>query len=166
MRKGLKKLLSSIFVLMMLLCIPMQQVYASEGLTVADDVVELEAYDIDITDMINSDMSFLETSFPNVYIDVSFSSRGMLVELFVKTFGEASVVGVKDIKIQKKVWYGWSTVGTSDGGQNTDSYGYGCSVLYSGAEKGSTYRVLCTFYGDTDGYRELAGETDGYVCSY
>lgn len=165
MRKGFKKLLSCMFVLMML-CVPMQQVHASECITVADDVIELEANDIDITDLINSDISIFSTSFPNVYIDISFSSRGMLAELFVQTNDVASIVGIKDIKIQKKVWYGWSTVATSNGGENTDSSGYGCSVLYSGAEKGSTYRVLCTFYGDADGYHELAGQTDGFVCSY
>ena len=78
-----------------------------------------------------------------------------------------SIVGVKDIKIQKKNILGiWTTVATSSGGEVTNASGCSVSVTYPGAVKGETYRVTCVHYGNVDEYRELEHETEAITCAY
>lgn len=161
-------MLSITFATMLLIALPLQTVQASENNDFnQEDVVELETYIIDFPELDSDyEISYYGTSFTKAKIDIAFSSRGMSVDFWVLMNKTASVVGIKDIKIQKKSFLSWTTVATASGAEINDNIGCACSVLYDGAEQGSTYRVLCTFYGDTDGYRELAGQTDGYVCSY
>lgn len=148
-----------------LFCIPYTEVKAAEEIqTVDENVVELEAFSIDVTQ--NSDIGLYATTFNEAIISISFDSEGMYVEFFTSMSKEASIVGVKDIKIQKKVWYGWTTVATSDGATSYDCLSSACGVRYRGAELGETYRVLCTHFADVDGYRDYPNETSGYVYTY
>lgn len=106
------------------------------------------------------------TTFTNAEIIAGFSSNGMLIEFITSTSKNASTIGVKNIVIQKKEWYGWKTVATAEGGGETDSSLTGYQVLYKGAEKGATYRVTCTHYANVDGYRELNATSGELVCDY
>lgn len=99
-------------------------------------------------------------------ISTSFSSAGMLVKFGTYTHGTVSTIGVKDIAIQKKVWYGWETVATSKGCQFNNKTLMGASVLYPDAVKGETYRTKCLFYAYKKVDIEIASETCGYVCNW
>ena len=99
-------------------------------------------------------------------ISICFSEAGMHLEISTCTVGTASVLGVKDIKIMKKVWYGWKTVAISDGGEVYDHSMMGVDVLYANAEKDETYRVTCVHYADVDGYEEGTNDTGAFVFTY
>jgi len=99
-------------------------------------------------------------------ISISGSDEGMLINISTGTVGTASVLGIKDIKIQKKVWYGWKTVATSSGGESKNHSMMGVSILYANAIKDETYRITCVHYGDVDGYTEGTNDTDAFVYTY
>ena len=78
----------------------------------------------------------------------------------------ASVIGVKDIKVQQKMWYGWKTVMTSDGGEVYDRALFAADLVYPDAIKDKTYRVIATHYGDVDGYEEVVNDTGAFKYTY
>lgn len=106
------------------------------------------------------------TSFGNATITVSRGDRGMEVCIITATNGIASVIGVKDIKVKHKVWWGWDTVATSTGGcvYNTDAMS--CTLYYADAIQGDTYKISCVHYADVDGYHELESETSGIIYNF
>lgn len=107
------------------------------------------------------------TTMANCLINVVSDSEGMHIGIFTGVVGTASVIGVKDIKIQKKNWLGlWITVATSSGGESYDSSTSSVSILYENAEKDATYRILCVHYGNVDGYRELEHDSGSFVHTY
>lgn len=115
---------------------------------------------------VDENMPNFMTTFAQCFFSVSGSDEGMSILIHTGTTGIASVVGVKDIKIQKKVWYGWSTVAVSDGGEQTDVSGMAVTILYRNAVKGETYRILCTHYADVDGYEEFEADSGEFVYTY
>lgn len=108
----------------------------------------------------------LRTGLTNCIISVGFLPEGLLIAISTETSKTAKVIGVKDIKVQKKVWYGWSTVAVSDGGEQKNVSAMGCQMMYTGAEKGETYRILCTHYGDVDGYAEHESNSGEFIYTY
>lgn len=100
-------------------------------------------------------------------IGVSASSEGMLIDISTGVVGTASVLGVKDIKIQKKTWYGgWTTVAISEGKEVSDRSIMGITILYSNAVKDATYRIKCIHYGDVNGYIEGENDSGEFVFTY
>lgn len=102
---------------------------------------------------------------------IGFSSSGMGITIYTGTSSKCPVVGVKDIKVEQKVWYGWKTVAVSTGGECTDTSGMSVYVTFTGAVKGETYRVSCVHYADLtyDGVENITeGEscTDPFVFTY
>lgn len=76
-------------------------------------------------------------------------------------------MGVKDIKIQKKTWYGgWTTVAISEGKEVSDRSIMGITILYSNAVKDATYRIKCIHYGDVNGYIEGENDSGEFVFTY
>lgn len=167
MKKRLKRFLSIALAAVILISLPCTEARAAEEIqTVADDVVELEAH-VKNVEYQAPDFSFYAVTFNDAAITMSFGSSGIVIDFETTMNREASVVGVKDIKIQKKVWYGWTTVATSNGAEGYNRYGCTVEIIYSGAEIGETYRVSCVHYGTVNGeYRELANETSGFVFTY
>ena len=106
------------------------------------------------------------TSFGNATISVTRGDRGMVVCIITAANGTASIIGVKDIKIKHKVWWGWDTVATSSGGYMNNSGGMSCTVYYPGAIQGDTYKISCVHYADVDGYRELPSETTDFIYNF
>ena len=106
------------------------------------------------------------TRFGNASIAVSRGDRGMEVCIITATDGIASIIGVKDIKIKHKVWWGWDTVATSSGGCVYNNAGMSCTVYYAGAIQGDTYKVSCVHYADVDEYRELPSETTDFIYNF
>lgn len=100
-------------------------------------------------------------------ISISCSSAGLYVGFYTNCSHTSEEIGVRDIKIQKKVGIFWTTVLTSAGGSCGDDYMYGASLLYSNAEYGATYRVSCTHFAYCGGY-DLQGQnvTDGVKFTY
>ena len=78
----------------------------------------------------------------------------------------SSVIGVKDIKVQQKMWYGWKTVLASDGTEFYDCSSFGADLKYPDAIKDRTYRVICTHYADVDGYEEVVNDTGAFKFTY
>lgn len=93
-------------------------------------------------------------------ISVNCSSNGMRVSFMTDCSQLASAVGVKDIEIKQKVWYGWKTVATSSGGSLANTYTFTGTILYTNAIKGEEYRITCTHYADADEYTEVHGALD------
>lgn len=107
------------------------------------------------------------TTMVNCDINVVSDSEGMHIGILTGVIGMASVLGVKDIKIQKKNWLGfWETVATSSGGEVSDCSSMSVKILYKNAEKDATYRILCIHYGDVDGYHELEHDSGSFVHTY
>ncbi len=102
------------------------------------------------------------TTFVNASITISYDSQGMYVDICTGMNDVASVVGVKDIEIQKKVLFGWETVAVSSGGESYNVTTSVCTIFYDNAVEGQTYRVRCIHYGNVDGYREMEAESGGF----
>ena len=99
-------------------------------------------------------------------ITMAFRSEGLVMTFSTACLGTASVIGVKDIKVQQKMWYGWKTVQTSTGAENQNESIFACKLTYSDAEVGKTYRVLCTHYANVDRYEEFENDTGSFKFIY
>ncbi len=107
------------------------------------------------------------TMLADCIIGVSCASDGMHIDISTGVVGTGSVLGVKDVKIQKKTWYGgWKTVAVCSGSESYDRGTMGISILYENAEKGATYRISCIHYGDVNGYTEFENVTGEIVFTY
>jgi len=100
-------------------------------------------------------------------IIMAFSAdEGLVMDFTTSSAGEAKVIGVKDIKVQQKVWYGWKTVFISDGAESYNRATFGAELIYPDAIKDKTYRVICTHYADVDGYEEVVNDTGAFKYTY
>lgn len=111
-----------------------------------------------------SDFSTYATVFDEASVSVVYDRQGMHIDICTTMNGVASVVGVKDIEIQRKTWYGWTTVATASGGESRNVTTCVCTLHYHGTVAGESYRVVRTHYGNVDGYRELQAETGPLYC--
>lgn len=165
-QKGTKKLqtiVSMALTILLLASMPCAEASAA-GLTEAENVEVMEATVWEPAEQ--GEAPQLRTGFINCMISVISLPEGMLIAISTETTKTAKLIGVKDIKVQKKVWYGWSTVAVSDGREDTDASVMGCQMMYAGAEKGETYRILCTHYADVDGYAELDNDSGDFIYTY
>ncbi|MBQ8230779.1 MAG: hypothetical protein IJZ34_02440 [Lachnospiraceae bacterium] len=161
--KNLKKITSLLLSAIMLSTLFINVAFAAESSNKVD-IVALNAVVQEYTPNINS--AARSTTFSDATIDVTFSSSGMSITISTSTTMIASVVGVKDIEIQLKSGSDWVTVATSTGGELKDTLGCAVTLTYTGAIYGEYYRVVCTHYGDVDGYRELYHESAAMRCIY
>ena len=99
-------------------------------------------------------------------IIMAFRPEGLVMSFSTSCVGVASVIGVKDIKVQQKVWYGWKTVLTSDGAENQNENVFGGDLVYTEAIKDKTYRVTCIHYADVNGYEEVENDTGAFKFTY
>ena len=134
----------------------------------ASEIPELQATVVSFTTTPNSvNQQQRSTTFIDTSIDMAFSAEGMHITIFTEMTMTGSLVGVKDISIKKKGILGiWTTVATSSGAELTNASGIVVALNYAGAEKGETYKVICTHYGNVDGYRELYHESEEITCWY
>ena len=107
------------------------------------------------------------TTMFNCEIIMAFrADEGLVMTFTTSSAGPAKVIGVKDIKVQQKVWYGWKTVLISDGTESYDRSSFAAELTYSDAIKDKTYRVICTHYADVDGYEEVVNDTGAFKFTY
>ena len=106
------------------------------------------------------------TSLAQCIISISGHDDGMYIDITTGAVGRASVIGVKDIVVQRKFWYGWKTVATCSGGEINDRTMMAICITYENAVKDATYRITCTHYADVDGYTEGVNDTGEFVYTY
>lgn len=162
MRKG-RTIVAFLLALFFAVSAPAQEVQAEEynenttlTVVVANKTPEYDTYGVQP----------LTTLF-NCQIIMAFrADEGLCMTFTTSSAGPAKVIGVKDIKVQQKVWYGWKTVLVSDGTELYDSSIFAADLTYSDAIKDKTYRVTCTHYADYDGYEEAVNDTGAFKFTY
>lgn len=125
------------------------------GVTVINNGTEYKAYGVQpLTTMFNCE------------IILAFTGNGLEMTFTTSSVDISSVIGVKDIKVQQKMWYGWKTVFTSDGAENHNEDMFGMGVTYPDAVNGKTYRVTCVHYANYDVYEETENDTGAFKFIY
>ncbi len=118
----------------------------------------------EVVDIERESMPF--TALSQCIISISGHDDGMYIDITTGASGRASVIGVKDIVVQRKFWYGWKTVATCSGGEINDRTMMAICITYENAVKDATYRITCTHYADVDGYTEGVNDTGEFVYTY
>lgn len=162
MRKG-RTIVAFLLALFFVVSAPAQEVQAEEynenttlTVVVANKTPEYDPYGVQP----------LTTMF-NCQIIMAFSAdEGLVMTFTTSCVGLAKVIGVKDIKVQQKMWYGWKTVLVSDGAESVDRASFAADLTYPDAIKDKTYRVICTHYADYDGYEESVNDTGAFQFTY
>ena len=107
------------------------------------------------------------TMLADCIIGVTGSSSGMCIDISTGTVGKSSKLGVKDVKIYKKTWYGgWDLVAVSNGGEAKNCTTMLINILYENAVKDATYKITCVHYGNVDGYTEGSNDSGAFVYTY
>ncbi len=164
-RRVKRAICAALLSVLMLSSYTMEIFAASPQDTNAAEVVQMETQVVAYTQL--PEVVPYATTFVDASISVSFSSEGMHITICTGMNDIASVVGVKDIVVERKSgWFSWETVAVASGGEYYNETTIVCSMTYTGAVVGETYRVSCVHYGDVDGYRELESRTSGYKCQY
>lgn len=149
---------------MLLVAVPgVEALAAEEIVTVSPDVVEMEEF---MTEVESKPGISLYATILTSNFGISFSSYCITMSISPQANRTASVVGVKNIKLQKKVWYGWDVVATGAGGEVYNATSMYWNGYYYSPEYGATYKVTYTIYANVDGYAEADIEKGNYVCSY
>ena len=169
LRKVSKRVLSAFMMTTLITGIPnVTTLAAREGMV--SDLEESNIVEILHATLIEEDRLdeiLLYTMLADCIITVSGDSDGMHIDITTGVVGTASILGVKDIKVQKKTWYGgWTTVAVSDGKEVKDRSTMGINLLYRNAEKDATYRITCIHYGDVDGYIEGENNSGEIIFTY
>lgn len=102
------------------------------------------------------------TTMVDCEITMAFTLKGLEMSFTTLSVEVSSVIGVKDIKVQQKMWYGWKTVMTSNGGENQNEDIFVGELIYPDAVNGKTYRVICTHYANYDVYEEVVNDTGAF----
>ena len=133
----------------------------------AEESIQSEMANVDIT-IANKEVGYnsfgvqpLTTLF-DCEIILAFTTKGLEMTFTTSAAEVSSVIGVKDIKVQQKMWYGWKTVMTSDGAENHDEEVFGGGLIYPDAVSGKTYRVTCIHYANYDVYEEVFNDTGAF----
>ncbi|MBQ4259003.1 MAG: hypothetical protein IJB84_01905 [Lachnospiraceae bacterium] len=169
MKRRMRVVIQKVLCAMMAACVlfagadsMMMKAQAAE-LGVAGNVDVLESELIDMTG-IKPTINGAKTALVNCTISFSKSSSGLHIEITTGCGnGVASYLGIKDVKIEQKVWYGWKTIATGSGGQQSNCSIMGISIDYPNVTAGETYRISCVHYGNYDGYHELSNQTSEFV---
>lgn len=162
MRKG-RTIVAFLLALLFAVSAPAQEVRAEEynentthTFIVASETQEYDSFGVQPV-----------TTLVNCQIIMAFSAdEGLVMTFTTSCVGLAKVIGVKDIKVQQKMWYGWKTVLVSDGAESVDRASFGANLTYADAIKDKTYRVICTHYADYDGYEESVNDTGAFKFTY
>ena len=163
MRKG-RTIVAFLLALLFAVSAPAQEVraegYNNEGSTLTVAVTnKTQEYDL-------LKVQPITTLFDCEIIMAFSADEGLVMTFTTSCVGVAKVIGVKDIKVQQKMWYGWKTVLVSNGAESTDRGSFGANLTYSDAIKDQTYRVICTHYADYDGYEEAVNDTGAFKFTY
>ena len=92
-------------------------------------------------------------------LGVGVASNGVSVTFTTRCTGSASQIGVKNVVLQEKQGIGWKDIPISNHYGTGREYTGG--VVYTGAQKGRTYRVSCTHYAIIDGHEYTLNSQTG-----
>lgn len=145
---------------------PVQNVHAEEAYNTEDATIEVTVTNKTPEYKVLGVVRPQTTMFDCEIIMAFRMDEGLCMSFTTSCAGEASVIGVKDIKVQQKMWYGWKTVLISDGAETYNSAIFGADLTYPDAIKDRTYRVICTHYADVDGYEEVVNDTGAFKFTY
>ena len=145
--------------------VPVQEAHAEEAYLNEDTTMKVTVTNMSPEYSI-SDVQPVTTLFDCEIIMAFKMDEGLCMTFTTSCAGTASVIGVKDIKVQQKMWYGWKTVITSDGAENYNEPIFAAGLKYADAIKDRTYRVICTHYADVDGYEEVVNDTGAFKFTY
>lgn len=139
MKKGRK----AAFILSMIFCLLVgdKTILASESeiIEVPQNQIEVYTTTEDFVDTMSS------PSLSGCTLEIGAVSNGVNVTFITRATQTADEIGVRNVVLQEKTWYGWKDIPISDHKtNNTDIYAGG--VVYTSAEAGKTYRVYCTHY--------------------
>lgn len=160
--RRMKRIISMLCVAVMLVGSMCMETFAEE--TDSGNVMKLDAV-VSGYDAISEGIMPYSTTFTDSSVEAYFDTSGMHITIITSVNDTASVIGVKDIKVQVKSGNNWVTVATSTGGETGNISGCAVSITYPYSVKGNTYRVCCTHYANVDEYRELYHETIGMYCN-
>lgn len=102
------------------------------------------------------------TTMVDCEIVLAFTLDGLKMTFSTSSVKISSVIGVKDIKVQQKMWYGWKTVFTSEGAEDYNEDIFMGELTYPDAVNGKTYRVTCVHYANYDVYEEVENDTGSF----
>lgn len=170
--KRIKKSICSVLLSLLMLCNFGIEAFATSKQD--DSIIKKSSLDTGIVQMDCEVIGFNQfpeitpyaTTFVDASITISFDSEGMYIGICTGMNDIASVVGAKDIEVHRKKLFGYEVVAVAEGGELYNVTTVLNSMVYTGAIQGEKYRVVCTHYGDVDGYRELYAETDWVTCNY
>lgn len=159
------KIVALVLALIFVFSVPVQEAHAEEAYLNGDTTMKVTVTNMSPEYNI-SDVKPITTLFDCEIIMAFKMDEGLCMSFTTSSMGDAKVIGVKDIKVQQKMWYGWKTVLISDGGETYDSAIFGADLKYADAIKDRTYRVICTHYADVDGYEEVVNDTGAFKFTY
>lgn len=108
--------------------------------------VEIQRNDIDIIPITNDLTN--ERSNPSLLacnVGIGIANNGLLISFDTDASHVADEIGVKNVVLQEKTWYGWKDIPISNYCDYNSDYYMG-DIVYTLATKGTTYRVKCTHY--------------------
>lgn len=159
------KMVALVLALIFAFSVPVQESHAEEA-----NLNENSTMKVTVTNMSPeysiSDVKPITTLFDCEIIMAFKMDEGLCMTFTTSCAGDAKVIGVKDIKVQQKMWYGWKTVLISDGAEDSDAAIFAADLKYADAIKDRTYRVICTHYADLDGYEEVVNDTGAFKFTY
>lgn len=163
MRKTRKKWSTKIIAALMIMIFAMP---TSEMKAQAEEMISTEVNDMPATVSVTTadyDSGVQPaTTMTDCEIVIAFTSNGLEMTFSTSSFKVSSVIGVKDIKVQQKMWYGWKTVMTSDGAENQNEDIFMAGLTYPDAVVGKTYRVTCVHYANYDVYEEVENDSGAF----
>ena len=159
------KIVALVLALIFAFSVPVQQAHAEEAYSNENTIIKVAVANMNPEYGI-SDVQPITTLFDCEIIMAFKMDEGLCMSFTTTSIGIASVIGVKDIKVQQKMWYGWKTVLASDGTEFYDCSSFGADLKYPDAIKDRTYRVICTHYADVDGYEEVVNDTGAFKFTY
>lgn len=94
-------------------------------------------------------------------LGIGIASNGVEITFATSSTESASEIGVKNVVLQEKQpGGGWKSIPISNHyARGTDDYFGG--VVYTGAQKGRTYKVSCTHYAIIDGHEYTLNSQTG-----
>lgn len=111
-----------------------------------DFFVEMPNNKIKIVSEDNEASVFSNPTLMACNVGVGISSSGLGITFDTTASHSADEIGVKNVVLQEKTWYGgWKDIPMSNYCTYNSDW-YAGDVVYTGATKGTTYRVKCTHY--------------------
>lgn len=78
-------------------------------------------------------------------LGIGIADNGLLITFDTNATHVADEIGVKNVVLQEKTWYGWKDMPVSNYCKYNSDF-YSGDIVYTLATKGTTYRVKCTHY--------------------